>query len=403
MQNHPIPDENLLRANEFVQEISKLIYSKEVGYWVNNLPIIAQIEELKNNIRYHEETKLNNPRVSKDKIDRLVDIAIKCLNLSASLSDPSTDLQSAKHISIVLKATAQNILLLLSPDELDKYSKNNPEQTSESNNERIKKSQELLDDIEARIRLLSNQGASLENTFIETNNKINALDSLLQKQLELAKEKITGIIERTDVTSREKIENVSLILANMQNDINEKQATVLENYFETSKRLDEKSNELSKLSEELSNKALSGGYSVKGREELDKAESFRNGAFVMMLFIVGLLWYFTFHRKEEISVSDIALHISLIFGLFVPTTYFSRESGKHRLLGNKYLETGLYLTTLNPYMASMKDEEKNKIKTDLAGKLFFSFDNREQTDSMPINTQEVIMKAMDLASKAGRK
>lgn len=197
--------------------------------------------------------------------------------------------------------------------------------------------------------------------------------------------------------------NFGEVLILMQKEFDSTKKSILQQYEQVSEKLNEKSNELMKLSEELSNKALSGGYAVKGREELDKAESFRNGTFVMMLFIAGLLWHFAFNGESKNLGADTLVHISLIFGLLIPTTYFARESSKHRSLGNKYFETGLYLITLNPYMASMDNDAKNKIKTDLAGKLFFSFDNREQTDSMPINTQEVIMKAMDLASKAGRK
>ena len=112
-----------------------------------------------------------------------------------------------------------------------------------------------------------------------------------------------------------------------------------------------------------------------------------------MALIVGIAGYsFIESMHQSFDLSNSLLRLGLVFLLSVPAAYLARESTKHRQQQYTHLQTSLDLKAINPYIASLPDEEQHKIKSEIAQRIFAPKDFQSiSNESYPINSQEVIM------------
>ncbi|GAF52690.1 hypothetical protein [Psychrobacter sp. JCM 18900] len=134
-------------------------------------------------------------------------------------------------------------------------------------------------------------------------------------------------------------------------------------------------------------------YADSADQEKIAADWLRWGSLFCMAIIIliaGYSFWESIHQSFDLSNS--LLRLALVFLLSVPAAYLARESTKHRQQQYTHLQTSLDLKAINPYIASLPEEEQHKIKSEIAQRIFAPKDFQSiSNESYPINSQEVIM------------
>ena len=111
---------------------------------------------------------------------------------------------------------------------------------------------------------------------------------------------------------------------------------------------------------------------------------------VLIVIVIGYTFWET--TTEAFKWENAVFRIVLAFLLSVPSAYLARESTKHREQQYNHLQTSLDLKAINPYIASLPEEQQHKIKADIADRIFASRDfSSVGKDPYPINMNEMIM------------
>ncbi|MEX0660516.1 MAG: hypothetical protein WEA58_11590 [Balneolaceae bacterium] len=79
----------------------------------------------------------------------------------------------------------------------------------------------------------------------------------------------------------------------------------------------------------------------------------------------------------------------------------AKESSKHREKHYKYLQKSLDLKTLNPFIASLPEDQQHKIKGEIADRLFApkDIDIKDHQD-VPLNQLELIISLLNRIEKS---
>lgn len=134
--------------------------------------------------------------------------------------------------------------------------------------------------------------------------------------------------------------------------------------------------EITILFSKLTGKALAGNYGENALDEKAQADSFRTYATALMTLILLLgswMYYETFGADYNWQSSVTRLVIILL--LSVPAAYFAKESIRHRQQYHQQLRMSLDLHAIDPFLASLPITERNKLKGEIALRLFGSRDS----------------------------
>ncbi|NRT55387.1 hypothetical protein [Sphaerotilus uruguayifluvii] len=163
------------------------------------------------------------------------------------------------------------------------------------------------------------------------------------------------------------------------------------------KNLHEKQKEINELVGVISGTAIAGSYEKSAAEEKDLAEITRRISVILMLIIVVIIGYSILEtRSPEFDWKVSLTRVILSLTISIPATYLARESTKHRSKQHEYLRMSLDLKSITPYLASLPNEEQNKIKSEMADRIFAINNNDIQKfESYPIDTQKILMAIID--------
>lgn len=166
-----------------------------------------------------------------------------------------------------------------------------------------------------------------------------------------------------------------------------------EKYQTTIEKLNINENEVNTLLGVITAKSVAGSYSESARKERVTAEWLRILSLACMGAIVILVSYSLWQSTtQSLNWDSFALRAAVAFVLSIPAAYLARESAKHREQHYSHLQTALDLAAINPYLASLPDEQQHKIKAEIASRIFAARDfARMGADSYPLNTHELIM------------
>ena len=164
-------------------------------------------------------------------------------------------------------------------------------------------------------------------------------------------------------------------------------------YEEELKAINDKNTQLDTLLGNAASRVIVAEYADSADQEKVAADWLRRGSLLCMALIVGIAGYsFIESMHQSFDLSNSLLRLGLVFLLSVPATYLARESTKHRQQQYTHLQTSLDLKAINPYIASLPEEEQHKIKSEIAQRIFAPKDFQSiSNESYPINSQEVIM------------
>lgn len=118
----------------------------------------------------------------------------------------------------------------------------------------------------------------------------------------------------------------------------------------------------------------------------------------LIVLVVGYSFWET--TNSDFNWQNSIFRIVLAFMLSAPAAYLARESAKHREQQYAHQQTSLDLKAIEPYIASLPEDEQHKIKIEIAGRLFGAKDlSKVSVDPYPANTHEIameIIKKLDL-------
>lgn len=168
----------------------------------------------------------------------------------------------------------------------------------------------------------------------------------------------------------------------------DKAAKITEDAIQYSK---DSSEQILKLLGQTSSKVLLIDYANTADTEKKSANRMRNLSLACMTLTGVVLCVSvyesltnTFDWKQSI------LKLFTAIALSVPAAYLARESAKHRNQEHINRRISLDLRAINPYIATLPPEEQNKIKSDVAAKIFGIQENGSNPpDNYPINIQEL--------------
>lgn len=179
----------------------------------------------------------------------------------------------------------------------------------------------------------------------------------------------------------------------LEGEYSEKLKVVTELYESELVNIEDKNTQINKLLGDAAGRVIVSDYAVSAEQEKTAANWLRMGSLLCMGLIVIIAGYsFWESIGQSFDLSNSLLRLALVFLLSVSAAYLARESTKHRQQQYTHPQTSLDLKAINPYIASLPEEEQHKIKSEIAQRIFAPKDFQSLTnESYPINSQEVIM------------
>ncbi|HHF2898718.1 hypothetical protein [Vibrio alginolyticus] len=86
---------------------------------------------------------------------------------------------------------------------------------------------------------------------------------------------------------------------------------------------------------------------------------------------------------KEISTEVFVLRLMSVLLLTAPAIYLLKESAAHRTKENIYRQRGTQIVSLPSYLEGLAEEDKNKLKHDLASTFFSFHDGKADTQNVP--------------------
>lgn len=193
--------------------------------------------------------------------------------------------------------------------------------------------------------------------------------------------------------SEKKIISLKQNIESLEDIYNKEIGSISVKYEEQLEAIKYKNSQLDTLLGNAASRIIVAEYADSAKQERTAAEWLRGGSIFCMAVIIAIAGYsFWESIHQSFDLSNSLLRLALVFLLSVPATYLARESTKHRQQQYTHLQTSLDLKAINPYIASLPDEEQHKIKSEIAKRIFAPKDFQSiSNESYPINSQEVIM------------
>lgn len=286
------------------------------------------------------------------------EMIIRANNLRISVEGFPDDLSprdSLFKLSFIIKRFAQNSTLV----EYAGHSR--AEQRTDRENQ--------ISKLSAGIEILSTQLAALQSESNRSRKYI--LES--QQLAEDTSSRLSNfdeLLSETFVSSSARVDQVLAGLADKQREVNE-------------------------LVGAVAGSAMAGSYSVSAESERRLADWMRAGSVLLMLIISCLVGYSLLDTSQPNFDWQIAL-FRLLFSLAlsVPAAYMARESARHREQQYAFLSISLDLKSITPFLASLPFDDQNKLKVDIANRIFGKVASPAKGESYPLNIQELILEIL---------
>lgn len=209
-------------------------------------------------------------------------------------------------------------------------------------------------------------------------------DELLQQGRRIAKQ--AG-------DSEARISNLEGRIAGLENEAVLEIEKVAQAYSDAILIIEGKKAEIDDILGHAAGRAIAGDYEKSAAEERKMADWLRYGTIACMILIVCVLFSAVISTIGGAFEWDRFLsRVSLVFLLSLPAAYLARESAKHREQQYQHLQTSLDMKAVSPFLASLPEEERHKLKAAIASRIFGGRDlSRIGGESYPINTHEIIM------------
>lgn len=237
----------------------------------------------------------------------------------------------------------------------------------------------------------STQGAESKSTDIKTaRSEIKKLSNqidILKESNEISDSIFKKLIQENEL----KLAGVSKQAESLQQKIEKKLEEVGLLYEKTKGELEKRELEITTLLGTLSGHAIAGSYEKGVADEKNAANWLRIGSIfcmgVILVIVAVTLWEST---QGEFNLRAALFRAGLAFLISIPSAYLARESTKHRTQQYSYHQKSLDLKAISPFIASLPQDQQDKIKFELSSKIFANSD-KNNNDTFPINSHEIMM------------
>lgn len=230
---------------------------------------------------------------------------------------------------------------------------------------------------------------------LETTNDMQDFESLKKEMKKVFQNQSTHYEDLKTILTESEKKTISLKqdIESLEDIYNNKIGSISTEYQEQLKVIHDKNDQLDILLGDAASRVIVSEYALSAEQERKAANWLRRGSIFCMALIVGIAGYsFIESMHQSFDLSNALLRLALVFLLSVLAAYLARESTKHRQQQYTHLQTSLDLKAINPYIASLPEEEQHKIKSEIAQRIFAPKDFQSiSNESYPINSQEVIM------------
>lgn len=230
---------------------------------------------------------------------------------------------------------------------------------------------------------------------ISPNVSINSYKSVQKNLKKIAEDhldhdlRIKKLLNESDARAGD----ISNRIEKIDGDLKKEFAKIDSLYQDTLTDLNAKNEQLNDVLGHISGRVIAGDYEANAEEEKKMADWLRIASLFCMTAIVLIVSYsFWETTTADFQWQNSVFRTILAVMLSVPAAYLATESAKHREQQYSHLQTSLDLKAITPYIASLPPEEQNKIKAEIANRLFATKGfSRNKINTTPINSHEVIM------------
>lgn len=239
------------------------------------------------------------------------------------------------------------------------------------------------------------KGLRTEELISEEANFRTSINSLKSELLKHKKREsvVTGRVEQLQVE-----------IAGLEKHVKQKITNMETLYAASEVELIEKKESVNLLLGKISEGVIAHSYDESANEEKEAANWLRIGSLACMALIAIVVSFSLYETTlDTFNWKNSSFRLVFTLLLSAPAAYMAKESAKHRMQQYTHLQTSLDLKAIGPYLASFPIDEQNKIKSDIAKRLFApKHFNDVETETMPINAQEVLLKLIDKINVNGK-
>lgn len=251
------------------------------------------------------------------------------------------------------------------------------------------------------------QISGYEKNIIQLEAKLRSEIETFERTIIKGAEEIEDLKRKSFESSQKSLNEVSALrgsIDSLKEEISQLQKHMtqeVEKATEITKSAEERSNkvniQIDGLLGQTASKVLLVDYANTAEAENKSANTLRTLSLVCMAF-TGLVLCLALYEtlKGEFDWRQAIFKVFTAIALSVPAAYLARESAKHRAQEHINRRISLDLRAITPYIATLPPEEQNKIKSEVASKIFgVQESGNAAPDNYPINIQELVKTIID--------
>lgn len=193
-----------------------------------------------------------------------------------------------------------------------------------------------------------------------------------------------------------KLESIEVHANEMEDELDDRLMVIDDLIADATKQINNEKDKLFELIGITAQGKISGTYKDNAESELGFANVLRICSIVCLVFVVGLVGFASYEAAQtDFNWQQSLFRVALALLITVPAAYLAKESTKHREQGNYYLKTALDLNSIDPFIASLPEEQQCQIKAEVAKNLFTSPSTAtpasSATNTFPLDNQALLM------------
>lgn len=240
-----------------------------------------------------------------------------------------------------------------------------------------------------------------EKNIIELQTKLRSEIETFERDITKGNDEIEELKRKSSENSQKSLDEVSDLRRNIEqlkSDISELQSNMIKEVGKAAKiaeeaevRSNEVDSQINGLLGQNASKILLIDYANTAETEGKSANSLRRWSLACMA-LTGMVLCLALYESlsSGLDWKQAIFKVFTAIALSVPAAYLARESAKHRSQQHINRRISLDLRAITPYIATLPTEEQNKIKSEVASKIFGMQENGgANSDNYPINFQEL--------------
>lgn len=240
-----------------------------------------------------------------------------------------------------------------------------------------------------------------EKNIIELQAKLRSEIETFERDITKGNDEIEELKRKSFENSQKSLDEVSDLrrgIEQLKSEISDLQSNMTKEVGKAAKIAEDaevRSNEIDTQINEIlgqnASKILLIDYANTAAAEGKSADLLRRWSLVCMA-LTGVILCLALYESlnSELDWKQAIFKVFTAIALSVPAAYLARESAKHRSQEHINRRISLDLRAITPYIATLKSEEQNKIKSEVASRIFGMQENGgASSDNYPINFQEL--------------